>query len=149
MEETDFGACIEKIEPEFNEEQRGKVVEFLHGVPKELENIRLDAVKLYNIYHKINKMCETGSLNISEYRRSLKKVKKISKKCESHRLYQLVAASMAVGEYIVKGESLYELDSADEEAKAISKQGMQYANLIQECATILKEFAEEILLEIH
>ncbi len=76
-------------------------------------------------------------------------MKKITKKCESHQLYQLVASTMSVGESIVKGESLYELDTIEEEGKAISKQGMQFANLIQQCSKILKEFAEEILLDIQ
>lgn len=148
-EEIDFRACVESIKPAFTEEQRKRVVDFLHSVPQKFEDIRLDAVKLYNIYHKINRMCNSGNLNKSDYRRDLKKVKKITKKCESHQLYQLVASTMSVGESIVKGESLYELDTIEEEGKAISKQGMQFANLIQQCSKILKEFAEEILLDIQ
>ena len=49
---------------------------------------------------------------------------------------------------IVKSESLYELDTFEEEGKAISKQGMRYSSMMEECAKILKEFAEETLLPL-
>lgn len=88
-------------------------------------------------------------MNRADYEKLLKKVKKITKKCESNSMYQMVSSTMTVGEYIVKNESLWSLDTIEEEAKAISKQGMQYAKLLQQCTQILKEFADETLLSIQ
>ncbi len=149
QEAIDFEACIEKIEPEFINEDRNKVVKYLHSIPERFLEIHENAKKLYTAYHKINLICRGGNMNRADYEKLLKKVKKITKKCEHNSMYQIVSSTMTVGEYIVKSESLHALDTIEEEAKAVSKQGMRYAKLLQQCTKILKEYAEETLLSIQ
>ncbi len=148
-EEINFEECIQNVKPEFVNDERDKVVEYLHSIPEQFAYIYRDAKKLYTAYHKINLMCRARNMNRADYEKLLKKVKKMTKTCERNSMYQIVSSTMTVGELIVKSESLFSLDSIEEEGKAISKQGMKYARLLQQCAQILKEFAEETLLEIH
>ena len=148
-EEINFEKNIKNVKPEFVNDERDKVVEYLHSIPEQFAYIYRDAKKLYTAYHKINLMCRARNMNRADYEKLLKKVKKMTKTCERNSMYQIVSSTMTVGELIVKSESLFSLDSIEEEGKAISKQGMKYARLLQQCAQILKEFAEETLLEIH
>lgn len=146
--EVNFSECIQNMKSEFTQEERKKVVEYLHTIPKELDTIQKNAKELKSTYHKIYKMCDSGNISNDGYLKLLKKVKKLSKKCECNEAYELISSTMPVAEMIVKSESLYELDTFEEEGKAISKQGMRYSSMMEECAKILKEFAEETLLPL-
>lgn len=146
--EVDFEKCIENMEPEFDENERKKVLEYVHGIPKELEDIRKEAKNLYRAYHKIQNICKSGKMDKNAYLSQLKKVKKAQKRCEGQSAYQLISASMPAAEFVVKSESLYERDTLEDEGIAIATQGMRYAKMVEECAGILKEYADEILLPI-
>ena len=147
--EVDFAECIHNMESEFTPEERKKIIQYLHRIPKELGDIQKNAKELKSTYRKIYNMCCSGNIAKEGYLKLLKKVKKLSKKCESSEAYELITSTMPVAEMIVKSESLYELDTLEEEGKAISKQGMRYSSMTEECAKILKEFAEETLLPLE
>lgn len=63
--------------------------------------------------------------------------------------YELVAVTMAKADYVVKGESLYQRDSMEEEGKAIARQGMYYCKMLQQCTQLLIDFADEALSGIE
>lgn len=148
-EEINFEECLEKIEPDLTQEDHVKIMEYLQAIPKELEKLKLDAKELYSVYYKINQKCSSGSVNQNVYLKLLGKIKKITKKCEGNPWYQLVSSTMALAEYIVRTESLYSLDTIEEEGKAISKQGMKFAELLQQSADIVCSFTNEILQEME
>lgn len=146
--EVDFGACIENMQSEFDESERKKILEYVHGIPKELEDIRKEAKNLCRSYRKIQNICKSGKVDKNAYLNLLKKTKKAQKKCEGISAYQLIIASMPVAEFVVKSESLYERDTLEDEGIAIATQGMRFAKMLEQCAGILKEYADEILLPI-
>ncbi len=55
---------------------------------------------------------------------------------------------MELAEYVVRSESLYELGTLEEEGRAVAKQGMKYAKMMEQCAGLLRDFARENLLPI-
>lgn len=147
--EVDFAQCIEQMGSEFSEEERKKVVEFLHEVPDGFERVEKGAKELIRVYRKLEKMSKSGHMNKDAYLKMLQKVKKARKKCEKEPMYQLVDATMVLAKYIVESESLYHKDSIEEEGKALAEQGLKFSELLQECATLLKEYAKEELLMIE
>lgn len=147
--EVDFKAAIENIESEFTPEDRKKVVAFLNGIPKDFNEIHKHAKELYAVYHKIEKICKSGKVDKDAYLKQLKKVKKLTKQIQGKTGYELVSQTMAAADYIVRSESLYENETIEEEGKAIARQGMKYSEMLQECAMLLYEFAEETLAKIE
>lgn len=59
----------------------------------------------------------------------------------------MVSATMAVAEYIVKSESLYEKDTM-EGSREVAVQGLKYSKMLEQCAVLLRDFAEENLMAI-
>ncbi len=149
-EEIDFKACIAKIKPEFTEEERKKVVEYVHSIPGELYEIECDAKELYDIYKNINKKIRSGKHSQNDYVKLLKKARTLSEKFGKRNSYQLVDITMTRAVHIVRNDSLYELEGGKEteEILIVSEQGMQYAKVLQECAKILGDYAKETLLTI-
>lgn len=145
---VDFAGCIENMETEFTTEERRQVIEYVHSVPEELEEIRKEARNLQRAYRKIMNVCKSGSIDRNVYLKQLKKVKKISKKCEQKPAYQMISATMEMAEYVVRSESLYELDTLEEEGRAVAKQGIGYSKMLEQCAKLLCDFAKENLLSI-
>lgn len=146
---VDFAACIAGMETEFAPKEREQVLTYVHSVHEELDEIRMDAKNLQRAYRKILTACKSGNLNKDVYLKQLRKIKKQTKKCESKISYQLVAATMEMAGYIVRSESLYELDTMEEEGKAVAKQGMRYSKMLEQCAELLRDFAKENLLAIQ
>ena len=147
QKEVDYGPYIERMEPEFNGEERSKVIAYIHSVPGELEEIRRDARKLQRFYRKIMNICKSGSMDTKAVAKLLKKVGKTAKTCESRHMYQMVSATMAVAEYIVKSESLYEKDTM-EGSREVAVQGLKYSKMLEQCAVLLRDFAEKNLMAI-
>lgn len=147
--EVDFDRCIENMETEFTAEEREKALAYIHSVPEELEKIRKEAKNLQRAYRKIMSACKPGSIDQGIYRKQLKKIKKIAAKCESQPSYQMVSATMELADYVVRSESLYELDTAEEEGRAVAKQGIKYSKMLEECASLLRDFSRENLLLIQ
>lgn len=145
---VDFAMCIRQMESEFTPEERERVLQYVHAVPEELEEIRREARNLQRAYRKIMNVCKSGRIDKNVYRKQLKKIKKITKNCERLPAYQMVSATMELAEYVVRSESLYELDTLEEEGRAVAKQGMKYSKMLEQCAELLRDFAKENLLPI-
>jgi len=147
--DVDFETYIDHMESDFSAEDRKKVIAFLHSVPEELNQIKKDAKALTSVYKKILSISKSGRLDKEAYLKQLKKAKKLRKKCESKPAYQLVSATMALADYVVRSESLFQRKSLEEEAKTIATQGVRYCKMLEDCATLLKNYAEETLLPIE
>lgn len=147
--ETDFEECIRHIKSEFDENERKEIVEYLHEIPKEFKEIEKIADSLFEAYHKVERLCKAQPVNKKAYLKQIRRIKKLSGQYESKQCNELINACMPTAEFVVKSESLYERDSFQEEGKAIAKQGMQFTKMLKECAEILGEFSEEVLLKIE
>ena len=148
-EEIDFTESFEKLESEFSEEERKRVVAFLHTIPAKLGEIVSVAKKLQNAYKKLHAMSKTGKIERDGYLKLLKKIEKLTKACEKNITYQLIISTMSLAESIVRMDSLNVCDTIEEEARIISEQGMKFASLLKECAQLLQGLAEETLLTIE
>lgn len=148
-EEINFEECIASMQTAFTDEERAGMVTYLHSIPHKLEELNRNAKKLYKDYHKINCMCKSGKNSKDAYAFLLKRIRKVAKKCEKNECYQLIMDTMSLAEYIVKSESLYQLDTLEEEMLAVSGQGMKYAKLLQECCALFIDLAKETLLTIE
>ncbi|MCM1307106.1 MAG: DUF115 domain-containing protein [Butyrivibrio sp.] len=149
VEEVDFTECLNKMESDFTAEERKKAVDFLHSVPDDFKTIYNDAKKLYSAYRKINQLNKSGHINDQEYASYLKKVNKLSEKCMGNSSYPLISSTMGLADSIIRGASLNEYEDSEKEIDAVSKQGMKYAKLMQQCAKILEDYARETLLSIE
>lgn len=149
VDEVDFAECLSKMESDFTDEERKIAVEFLHSVPDDFKRIYDDAKKLYSAYHKINLINKSGHINNQEYASYLKKVNKLSAKCMGNSAYPLIASTMGLADSIIRSTSLNEYEDSEKEIDAVSKQGMKYAKLMQQCAKILEDYARETLLSIE
>lgn len=148
-EEVDFGKCIEQMQPVLDDGKRKIFIKYLHTIPDEFEKIKKNARKLYSGYHKVNLMCRNGNVNQCDYLKQLKRIKKISEKCENSPIYSMISSTMYLADYMVISESLYELATVEEEGLEVSGKGMKYAKMLQQCCDILKKHAEETLLSIE
>lgn len=141
--ETDFQTAIQNMKSDFTGEDRDKIKEFLWDVSREFTEIRKDAKRLQTAYRKVDKLSKSKNMNQTEYVKQLKRIKKLSKKCESKTAYEMISNSMPLAEYIVKSESLEEMGSIEEQAKAVAMQGVKYAGFIGQCAELLQEYMME------
>lgn len=146
--EVDFADCIEHMQSEFTEEDRKEVVAFLHKIPDELDEIRKIAKELYRNYQKLERLCRSGHFSTNEYLKLLKRIKKATKKCEDKTAHQLIESTMALADYVVRSESLYDGDDIQKAGEVIAVQGKKYTEMLQKCAVILEEYARETLLSI-
>lgn len=150
-EEIDFKSCIAKIKSAFTEEERKRVIEYVHSIPEEFSEVGRNAKKLFDIYKKINKMIKRDCVNQQECSKLLKRAKKLSEQCEEKSVYQLMSMTMTRAVNMIRNDSLYELGEGKEaeEIIIVSEQGMKYAQILQECAKILGNYAKETLLTIE
>lgn len=149
VEEVDFGKKINEMESAFSAEEREKIVEYLHSIPGEYEQIRKDAQTLGKIYKKLDKLSRSGNMGQENARKLLKRVKKLTGKCSKKETYQLIAETIKKAEYIIRTEYFYEGDTFEDEIREIARKGILYSEILQECAELLKVLAEETLLPIN
>lgn len=147
--EINFEERINAMESEFTKEEKQKIVEFLHELPGDFVNIQKNAAELKKVYHKIEKMCKTDKLDETLYLKCLKKIKKLSKEIEKGEAFQLLQSTMALSDYIVKSESLYEGNNLKEDGRKISEQGKRYAKIIEDCARELGKVAKDVLTPLE
>ncbi len=60
----------------------------------------------------------------------------------------MIDMTMATADYIIRSEYFYEGESSEAEIKEIARKGILYNQVLQECAELLKQMAEEALLPI-
>lgn len=148
--EVNFTECIRNMESDFNAEERQKAVEFVHKIPDELAKIESSAKQLKSAYKKLQSFSKSGSLDKSAATKILKRIRRIDNRIHKMVSYELIEVSMPVADYIMRSEYYYDNnDSIEEELAVIARQGLMYTDLLQECAGLLKQCAEENLLCIN
>ncbi len=148
-EETiDFECCIEKMESEFTEAERKKAVEYLHTIPEEYEEIAQNAGILKKLYRNLGKYSQSANPDKEKCMKVLKRIKKLTKKCQSKDGFQLINVTMPSAEYIIRNEYYLETGSIAGEMREIARKGMKYSELLQACARILEDIAKDTLLPI-
>lgn len=140
--EVDIKSLIDNIPPVFGEEGRKIVVGRLHSIEPELRKIADNALKQIAVYKKIDRMTKTGGIPMNEYRKLLLKLEKFSKEMIKLPAYQLVDDSLVDARLILQKELLMEEESILEEAKEISRKGLIYMKLVNECSLLLADVAK-------
>ncbi len=146
--EVYFSQKIDTMPSSFSKEERQKAIDYLHSIPEEYEEIRKTAGLLEKTYQKLDKLSRSGNVERGNTLKLLKRVKKLTKKCQEKASYQLIDLTMTTADYIIRSEYFYEEENSEAEVKEIARKGMMYSQLLQECSSLLKEMAEETLLPI-
>ncbi|MCI8280746.1 MAG: motility associated factor glycosyltransferase family protein [Lachnospiraceae bacterium] len=144
--EVYFSEKIDHMASAFSKEERQKALDYLHGIPDDYEEIRKTAILLEKTYQKLDKLSRSGTVGRENTLKLLKRVKKLTGRCQKKASYQLIDLTMTTADYIIRSEYFYEEDSSEAEVREIARKGMMYSQLLQECAELLKKMAEEILL---
>ena len=147
-EETDFTGCINRMESEFNPKEHERAISYLHQVPEQFGTISQNAKMLKKAYRKLDRISRSGNLNKEACNRQLKKIKKLTRDCQSKDAYQLIEASMPIAECVIRQEAYFEEESLEADIKEIARKGILYSELLLKCAKLLKEYSEEVLLPL-
>lgn len=145
-EEIDYASMIAQMEPDLTLEEREKAFEYLHGIPKELGRIKESAKQLKRAYQRLGKISKSENMAKDGCLKQLKKIKKLTKKCQEAKAFQLVDVTMPSAEYVILSEYYYEGESNAQEMHETARKGVIYSEVMQMCAELLEELAEELLL---
>jgi len=147
---TEGGAYIEGTEVMTLKDAIEEVCskEVFHGIPDDYEEIRKTAILLEKTYQKLDKLSRSGTVGRENTLKLLKRVKKLTGRCQKKASYQLIDLTMTTADYIIRSEYFYEEDSSEAEVREIARKGILYSQVLQECAGLLKEMSEEALLSI-
>lgn len=141
--EINYEKLIDNMQSDFDENEKKCAYEYLKSVPVMFDQICESSDKLKKEYEKVYKMGKNRNVNSQKYLKALKKIKKYTKECESNQMYQFIESSTPLAEYIIRTESLVEMDTVEKEAMHIGQQGVKYCDIVKECAKIIQEFAQE------
>ncbi len=78
--EVDIKACIDSLEPVFNEQEQEKIIAYFHDTPNQVHAIVTLAQEGKKLYAQLDKLCKKGNLDKRAYVKILKKVKRNRKK---------------------------------------------------------------------
>lgn len=141
--EVDIRSCIDKLEPEFNQEEQGKILEYFHDTPRKVHEILLLAKEGRKIYVQLDRLCRLGNMDKRAYAKLLKRVKKNRKKIEENVNYDLLQQSMVRAEQIIRSGQYFTYDSLEEEGLELARQGKKYMELLEEYTRIIEAYAEQ------
>lgn len=147
--EEDVSAKIRELEPMFNAEEQKKILDYLHDTPKEFHQIALNAQTGRKLYRKLEKMANGHNADRAAYEKLLKQIKKNTLKIERSCDYHLVEESLAVANQILGTAQHFEYRDFEEECRGIADRGIKYMDLVEECATLLGDFSQEIFGKIE
>lgn len=149
-QEIDFTARIEQMEPDLTEAERRKAVAYLHSVPEQFQKIKEYAGQMKRAYQRLEKISRERKVAEDICQKQLKKIKKISEKCQENQpAFQLIDVTMSAAEFVILSEYYYEEESTEKELQETARKGMIYCDVLTKCADLLKEMAEEPLLCIQ
>ena len=147
-EKVYFAEKIDRMEPEFSQEEHAKIVEYLHRMPEEYEEKKKNAALLQKAYQHLGKLMKSGKIEQKGILKLLKRIKKLTRKCQEREAYQLIDTTMATAEYMLRTEYYYEQENTVAELKETARKGSLYSQILQECAELLKKMSEDTLLTI-
>ncbi len=146
--EVNVKSLIDNIPPVFDDKKRDRVVQYLQGIEGEFRKIADNALKQRSIYKKIDNMSKGKGIPMAEYRKLLVKLEKLSKEMLRVPMYELVDDSLIDARLALQKELLVEEDSILEEAREISRKGLIYMKLVNECALLLADIANDSISNV-
>jgi len=145
---VDIQAAIESVAPIFEGDSRKKVVDYLRSTPQGFVTISKQAAEQQKIYKKIDNMAKSGGMAMKEYKKLLDKLKKMNKEMIKSPLYELIDDSLIDARVALEKELLIEEKTILEEAKEISRKGLLYMNLVEQCANLLADVSDNCLSKV-
>ena len=146
--EVDIQACIEQLEPLFNQQEREQLYRYLRNTPQYYGQMKKDAQSTRKAYKSLKKLCDSGNVDLKAYEKILKKIKKLTKKIEGQpRYFGMIQATLPLADYIIQSERYDVKHSVEEEGKEIARQGLIYTDLVAECAELFEQYTAEVLLK--
>ncbi len=143
VKEVDIGACIDSLEPAFNQEEQEKILEYFHDTPKQIHGLILLAREGKKIYRQLDKLCQAGNMDKRAYRKLLKRVKKNREKIEKNVHFDLLINSMVQAEQIIRTGQYFKYDTAEEEGLELARQGKEYMELLEGYTKAIEQIARE------
>lgn len=143
VKEVDIGACIDGLEPVFNEEEQEKILEYFHNTPKQIHELVLLAREGKKIYRQLDKLCRKGNMDQRAYRKLLKRVKRNREKIERNVHFDLLINSMVQAEQIIRTGQYFKYDTAEEEGLELARQGKEYMDLLEGYTLAIEQIARE------
>ena len=65
--EVDIKACIDSLEPVFNEQEQEKIIAYFHDTPNQVHAIVTLAQEGKKLYAQLDKLCKKGNLDKRAY----------------------------------------------------------------------------------
>ena len=148
-EEVDISACINQLEPEFDKEAQGKILEYFHDTPKKVHEIISLAKEGKKIYAQLDKLCRSGNMDRRAYLKLLKRVKRNRKKIEENVNYDLLQQSMVRAEQILRSGQYFKYASLEEEGLELARQGKKYMELLETYTNIIEAYTEQTVAKVE
>ena len=144
VKEVDVSACIDRLEPVFQEEEQEKIRIFQQDTPKQVHQIVTLAREGKKLYQQLEKLCQKGNMDKQAYLKILKRVKQNRKKIEENPNYQLLSESMTKAEQIICSGQYLRRETMEEEGIELARQGKKYMELLEEYAAITEEYTKKV-----
>lgn len=141
--EVNIKEAIKNIKPVFNEEQREKVVGYLHELPIKYEQLEKDAEQAVKLYEKLYVISQKNATDDKAYQKVFDKLKKAQKRIEANLMYDTVRICLINAEHVMHIGQFDEEDTVKAEMAAIAEKGKKYMEMVRTCATLFKPLAEE------
>ncbi len=145
-EDIDFADRIQNLNSEFSAEESKAAKEYVEEIPGQLAEIHRYGEELRKVYIRLQKHGNSGNLNQDTVGKLLRRVKKFTNKCMEKPAYELIEDSIALADSLVRSEQFEAADTMKDEIKEIARKGIIYSDLLIECASLLEEYAKEVLL---
>lgn len=147
--EVDIRACIDSLNPVFNEEEQEKILSFFHETPKKVHEIVSLAQEGKKLYIQLEKLCKKGNMDKQAYLKILKRVKRNRKKIEGNPNYELLSDSMAKAEQIIRSGQYLRQETVEEEGIELARQGKKFMELLEEYARIIEGYTKETVAKVE
>lgn len=144
IKEVDVSACIDRLEPVFQEEEQEKIRIYQQDTPKQVHQIVTLAREGKKLYQQLDKLCQKGNMDKQAYLKILKRVKRNRKKIEENPNYQLLSESMTKAEQIICSGQYLRRETMEEEGIELARQGKKYMELLEEYAAITEEYTKKV-----
>lgn len=141
--EVDIKACIDSLEPVFNEQEQEKITAYLLDTPNQVHAIVSLAQEGRKLYGQLDKLCRKGNLDKRAYVKLLKRVKRNRKKIEENPNFQLLSESMTRAEQIIRSGQYFRQNTIEDGGIELARQGKKYMELLEEYAQIMEGFTRE------
>ncbi|MCF2642425.1 motility associated factor glycosyltransferase family protein [Roseburia hominis] len=139
--QVDIQSCFEQLGPVFDKEEQERILQFFHETPNEFRKVFGMAEEGEKLYRKLKKMCSAKNMDSAGYEKLLRKIKKINKKIESSIVYQFIEETMVLADQIIKTGQYREYASFGEEGMEIAREGIQYMELVKQCAKLFENLS--------